>query len=176
MNICRLQGSPVEISKILFVTHARGPTLRALTLIQSQKPNDIVCIALPTKMCTLFWAGRFGQSVRSSVKDEQSHRPMLLDWTKLISLAAAISLIDANQKVSNLPESAGKPLVTLPGEKKWKSKWIKQSTTPEIIGSGGTYFCSFTQLLTFSTTSSLSLCNRSPLARASSSDTRRVCT
>lgn len=39
-----------------------------------------------------------------------------------------------------------------------------------------THFCSFTQLLTFSTTSSLSRCNRSPFARASSRDTRRVWT
>ena len=41
---------------------------------------------------------------------------------------------------------------------------------------GRTHFCSLTQLLTFSTTSSLSRCNRSPFARASSRDTRRVWT
>lgn len=42
------------------------------------------------------------------------------------------------------------------------------------IGALVTYFCSWTQLLTFSTTISLSRWSRSPLLRASSSDMRSV--
>lgn len=45
MNFCQFWGSPVEISKIFFVTHARVPAMRA----HSQRPNGLVSSALTIK-------------------------------------------------------------------------------------------------------------------------------
>ena len=177
MNFSRFWGSPVEIFKIFFVTNARVSTVRAHSYTHSLSKtqwHSAYWTAHKNVIDRLSRGGLASQFVRLSKKNKPT------DQCSSTELNWLIGQFDSCQskgfKFTWVCRQAFRYLAWRKETEEQINKKNNIHLTPEIIRSGGTYFCSFTQLLTFSTTSSLSLCSRSPLARASSSDTRRVCT